>query len=498
MFSLPLSDNTSKYQYAMSGLFSTRTKYIDQLLLLVLDKQRVEYISRALIEFLAFDVSTPPTSPEELLEPAVWQDLQTHPQEPLPHAGVLACRRADGSTVSCNVIHYVFVEERHLLLFAPYKIKSEGRSDLRELFDFVNHETRTPINALLGMIELLGQTRLSDEQRQYIDAMRGLADSLINLLSDALDSSRISAGKMELKQDVFDLYNVIAKIVERNKLLHPDLVLSFTYSEAIPHQIYGDAHRIEQVIINVISNALKHTAKGSVDVLVMPAQRENSLEIKVVDTGCGISSEVQKRLFAPYERSAGNMTMGSGLGLYISKQIVELHKGTIALESVLNQGTTVTIVLPLIQKEAIINTQTPAERPEYAPYQGARLLLVDDNAINVMVVQKFMNRWGYNSDVANSGAQALEAIDKNEYGLVLMDIRMPVMDGFQATEQIRARKDARAQVPIIALTASTEPGVRERIEAVQMNGYLFKPFNAEELHQTVAKYLGWSDEVKNE
>ncbi len=483
----------------MSGLFSNRTKYIDQLFLLVLDNQRIEFISRALIEFLAFDVTTPPTTPEQILEPPLWQDLQTHPQEPLPHAGILACRCADGSAVSCNVIHYVFTGGRHLLLFAPYKKpKSEDRSDLRELFDFVNHETRTPINALLGMIELLGQTQLSDEQRQYIDAMRGLADSLINLLSDALDSSRISAGKMELKQDVFNLYDIVKKIVDRNKLLHPNLSVSFSYSEDIPHQIYGDAHRIEQVLINVISNALKHTSAGSVEVKIAPAVQPNSLEIKVIDTGSGIAPDVQKRLFAPYERSEGNMTMGSGLGLYISKQIVELHKGTIALESVLNQGTTVTIVLPLIERERTPVAQEQTTKPQYVSYQGARLLLVDDNAINVMVVQKFLNRWGYHSDVANSGLQALEAIDKNDYGLVLMDIRMPEMDGFQATERIRARKDARAQVPIIALTASTEPGVRERIEAVQMDGYLFKPFNAEELHQTVAKFLGWSDELKNE
>ncbi len=483
----------------MSGLFSNRTKYIDQLLLLVLDNQRIEFISRALIEFLAFDVTTPPTTPEQILEPPLWQDLQTHPQEPLPHAGILTCRCADGSAVSCNVIHYVFTGGRHLLLFAPYKKpKSEDRSDLRELFDFVNHETRTPINALLGMIELLGQTQLSDEQRQYIDAMRGLADSLINLLSDALDSSRISAGKMELKQDVFNLYDIVKKIVDRNKLLHPNLSVSFSYSEDIPHQIYGDAHRIEQVLINVISNALKHTSAGSVEVKIAPAVQPNSLEIKVIDTGSGIAPDVQKRLFAPYERSEGNMTMGSGLGLYISKQIVELHKGTIALESVLNQGTTVTIVLPLIERERTPVAQEQTTKPQYVSYQGARLLLVDDNAINVMVVQKFLNRWGYHSDVANSGLQALEAIDKNDYGLVLMDIRMPEMDGFQATERIRARKDARAKVPIIALTASTEPGVRERIEAVQMDGYLFKPFNAEELHQTVAKFLGWSDELKNE
>ena len=286
--------------------------------------------------------------------------------------------------------------------------------------------------------------------------------------------------------------------MDRNKLLHPNLSVSFSYSEDIPHQIYGDAHRIEQVLINVISNALKHTSAGSVEVKIAPAVQPNSLEIKVIDTGSGIAPDVQKRLFAPYERSEGNMTMGSGLGLYISKQIVELHKGTIALESVLNQGTTVTIVLPLIERERTPVAQEQTTKPQYVSYQGARLLLVDDNAINVMVVQKFLNRWGYHSDVANSGLQALEAIDKNDYGLVLMDIRMPEMDGFQATERIRARKDARAQVPIIALTASTEPGVRERIEAVQMDGYLFKPFNAEELHQTVAKFLGWSDELKNE
>lgn len=481
----------------MAGLFSSKTKYIDRILILVIDEQRIEFVSRALLEFLGFAENVSPDSPIAFFEPTTWNELQITSPTPVPHAQVVACRCADGSVISCNAIHYVLSTQRHLLLFAPYTI-DPARSDLRELFDFVNHETRTPINALLGMIELLGQTQLSDEQRQYIDTMRELADSLIHLLSDALDSSRISAGKMQLKQELFDFYETIRRIVERNRLLHPNLKLEFTYSDALPHQIFGDAHRLEQVIINVISNALKHTTDGSVTVTVTHAERTNQIEMKITDTGCGISPEVQKRLFAPYERSTGNMTMGSGLGLYISKQIIELHHGTIALESVLNQGTTVTIALPLIHKEVSPHASTSVEQPSYVPYQGARLLLVDDNAINVMVVQKFLSRWGYSADVANSGLQALDAIEHNDYALVLMDIRMPEMDGFQVTERIRSRKDARAQVPIIALTASTEPGVRERIANVQMNGHLFKPFNAEELHQTVAKYLGWSDEAKNE
>ena len=483
----------------MSGLFSSKKKYIEQLLLLVLDKQHIEYISRALTEFLGFDVSTPPTSPEQVLPSALWKDIQMQAPTPLPHSKILSCLRAQGGAEQCHAIHYVLPEERHLLLFAPYQApKQEIRSEQRELFDYMNHETRTPLNALLGMLELLGQTQLSEEQRQYIDAMHGLADSLVNLLSDALDSSRISAGKMTLKLEEFDLYAIVKKIIDRNRLLHPHLELAHTYSESVPHQIYGDAHRIEQVLINVISNALKHTTKGSITLQIDAAAEPNHISIKVTDTGSGIAPDVQKRLFSPYERSEGNMTMGSGLGLYITKQIVELHKGSIALESVLNQGTTVTITLPLIEKEKNDTDHERTEEPNYPPYQGLRLLLVDDNAINVMVVQKFLNRWGYQYDVAHSGLEALTAIEKSEYGLILMDIRMPEMDGFQATERIRARKDERGKIPIIALTASTEPGVRDRIAAVQMNGYLFKPFNAEELHLTVAKYLGWSDETQNQ
>ena len=482
----------------MSGLFSTtRDKRADLLLLLAINRQKIDYITPALCAYLGW--TTPPTTPLEVLPPDVWTELRSHPAEPLPHTGVITCLRHDATQVRCHVIHYVFNPEHHILLLAPY---GTTRSGLRELFDFMNHETRTPINAILGLLELLSQTPLSEEQRQYIDAMRGLAGSLLHLLSDALDSSRISAGKLELKKEFFDLYEIAKNTVDRNKLLYPHLRLTLEYDAALPHQIYADGHRIEQVLINIISNALKHTPTGGVTLRIGFGATEKVLRIEIEDTGTGIAPDEQKRLFAPYERTEGNTTMGSGLGLYISKQIVTLHEGTIGLKSTLGQGTTVTIEIPLILPSAtpLSSSPTPSESlqpAQYAPYSAQPLLLVDDNMINVMVVQKFLKRWGYEAVVAQSGVEALNALEEQAFGLILMDLRMPEMDGFEVTRRIRARGDAKSQTPIIALTASTEPSIKERIAEVGMEGYLFKPFNAEELHHTIARYLGWKDDTTN-
>lgn len=481
----------------MSGLFTTtRDKRVDHLLLVAINQQKVDYISPALCAFLGW-ATAPPTTPLQILPENIWEDIQRHPAEPLPHTGELVCLRPDATQVRCHVIHYVFNPVHHLLLLAPY---GAARSGLRELFDFMNHETRTPINSILGLIELLSQTTLSEEQRQYIDAMRSSAASLLHLLNDALDSSRISAGKLELKKELFDLYDVARRTTERNQLLHPHLKVSLEYDPALPHQIYADGHRIEQVLVNIMSNALKHTPKGGVTLRIGLGNSPSSLRIDIEDTGTGIAPEEQQRLFSPYERTEGNTTMGSGLGLYISKQIVSLHEGTIGLKSTLGQGTTVMIELPLLHPAGTSlspTTPDPTDQSQYAAYTDQPLLLVDDNMINVMVVQKFLKRWGYEAVVAQSGVEALKALEEHDFGLILMDLRMPEMDGFEATRRIRARGDAKAQTPIIALTASTEPGVKERIAEVQMQGYLFKPFNAEELHHTVARYLGWKDDTNN-
>ena len=500
----------------MSGLFSTNRidKRADQLLLLIIQDDKVDYISPQLLDFLGW--KGVPTTPAQVLEPDSWTTLQRALPSPLPHTEHVVCLGSNGHSVPCHAIHYVLRPLHHLFFFAPDTGTSDfkSRSDLRELFDFMNHETRTPINSLLGLLELLSQTPLSEEQHQYLETMRGVLNSLLHLLSDALDSSRISAGKMTLKCEPFDLYEMIERIVARNKLLSPHLEVKLEYSPTLPHQIYADGHRLEQVIINVVSNALKHTSQGGVSINVGYGTRldkgRDSLLIKIIDTGSGIDPEQQKRLFSPYERAAENMTMGSGLGLYISKQIVELHGGTIGLESTLGKGTIVSIEMPLVlpptseqDVEVSLEEKTPPQSTNAAgsrtepPSSGLPLLLVDDNVINVMVVQKFLKRWGYESVVAQSGVEALQAIDKEDFGLILMDLRMPEMDGFEATRRIRARGDQRARTPIIALTASTEPGVKEQIAAVQMEGYLFKPFNAEELHHTIAQYLGWKDDTQN-
>ena len=396
----------------------------------------------------------------------------------------------------------------------PERAEDDNATSLasrEEMLTYLSHEIRTPMNALTGLLELLRSTSITPEQEPLVSALSTLSAKLLMLLNDMLDLSRVRAGKMVLHYETFALRPIMDRLLREHALLHPNLQLKLEYDDRLPAEIRADSHRIEQMLTNVLSNALKFTKQGQVTLIAQRGAGPKDLVLAVRDTGTGVSPAMLSRLFDPFISSgqSSGREAGTGLGLHIAKLLAELHGGRVHACSEEGRGTEVRFELPVIPNDEVAapeqspdKTTGGGDEPPILSLQGAvvfptgrkesarRILLVDDNAINVMVVNKFIARWGYEVDVANDGKQALDMLEGNAYGLVLMDIRMPVMGGIEATERIRARKDAKARVPVVALTASTETGIKERIESVGMDGYIFKPFIAGDLQRLVEYYLG--------
>lgn len=365
-----------------------------------------------------------------------------------------------------------------------------------------SHEVRNPLSALVGLVGLLQGTTLNAEQRQLVDTIGGVADQMMSLVNDMIDSSRFQMGKIVIKRSPFALRPMLESLYNRFLMLSPQVQFKFDYDASLPPMVLGDSNRLAQVIVNLLSNAVKFTPSGEIAFRVQNMHNSRDVLFEVKDTGVGISEETMSRLFTPFERGQeAERALESGLGLYISKQLVEMHGGTIRVVSHAGEGCTVQVLLPLIsvdligsEPQADVRQESgesipagDARRPARAG--GQRILVVDDNRINVLVVSKFFDKWGLPNDAAYSGEEALRMIDKESYALVFMDLRMPGMDGFETCVHIRSRADAKAGIPIIALTASTESGVKERIAKAGMDGYLFKPFKMERLREIVDQYV---------
>lgn len=369
-----------------------------------------------------------------------------------------------------------------------------------------SHEVRNPLAALIGLVGLLQETPLNEEQQKLVATISGVADHLITLLNDMIDSSRFQMGKIVIKRMPFALHPLLTSLFNRYELLSPHLHFSLEYDDSLPEIVLGDSHRLTQILTNLLSNAVKFTPNGSITLRVKNLHNSRDVLFAVQDTGMGISKEFLERLFSPFERGKeAAQTAGAGLGLFICKQLVEMHGGEIQAFSRAGEGSTIQATLPLISADLVGTSSNAAAEQNKIPIpptgvdssrriEKRRILVVDDNRINVLVVRKFFDKWGIPNDAAFSGEEALRMIDAANYALVFMDLRMPGMDGFETCRRIRSRQDAKAQIPIVALTASTEEGVKERIKNADMNGYIFKPFKTETLREIVNQYIPNSED----
>ncbi|RYG49615.1 response regulator [bacterium] len=371
---------------------------------------------------------------------------------------------------------------------AAYSAERADRAK-SEFLANMSHEIRTPINGVLGLARLLSDTDLTLTQQAYVDDIIGSGDLLLSVIGDILDLSKIESSGMQIDRRPVDIGALVASTVRlyQGQAKEKGYPLTCRIDGSVPRTVLADGARIRQVLANLINNALKFTLSGSVTVEV--ETDGGTVVIEVCDTGIGIPEDRLSAIFDRFQQATPESRMfgGSGLGLTLSKGIVELMGGTIEAFSEVGLGSRFVIRLPLAA-----TAESAAERKVDLPvdFKGCRVLLVDDNRVNTVVSKHALEKLGCSVALAANGIEALEAWEKEEFHLVLMDIRMPLLDGLEATRELRRREAVRdRRIPVVALTAGALLEERNECFEAGMDDYISKPFAGEALHEVLARWL---------
>jgi signal transduction histidine kinase len=362
----------------------------------------------------------------------------------------------------------------------------------------MSHEIRTPMNGVIGTLQLLSDTSLAPEQQEYVSTAHKSAHSLLTILNDILDLSKIEAGKLNIELIPLDLREIVSELITLHTMTAEEKCIQL-YAEIddnLPQVLIGDPTRLRQILANLVSNALKFTDKGHVLVRIKVVSRNDNdadIRLEVEDTGIGIRDDIKDELFNEFTQADGSTTRqygGTGLGLAIVRQLVEMMHGQFGVESVPGEGSTFWLRITLPVGEAQVATQSSSsEQQAVKGLLHGHVLLVEDNPINQMVAQKMLEKIGIESTLAGDGQEALNKLEQGRFDAVLMDCQMPVMDGFEATRRIRAQS-ALLSLPVIAMTANVMEGDREKCIEAGMNDYIGKPVVEADLKKTLARWLG--------
>lgn len=374
--------------------------------------------------------------------------------------------------------------ERHVEELHEAKVAAEQAALAKSRFLAVmSHELRTPLNGIVGSAELLKHAELPPEQLELTELLHRSGTSLLAIVNDVLDYSRLEAGALPLESIAFD----VRELTHDVRALHVGIAeekgveLQITVADDVPSFVLGDPTRVRQVLLNLLHNAMKFTVRGRVSVHVARAEAEHELRFEVADTGIGIAADVLPKLFTAFVQADATTTRrfgGTGLGLAICSQLVQRMGGRIGVRSAPGMGSTFefTCVLPEVSADdAATQLGTDDHHEANEILRDCRVLIVDDHDANRLLIRRMLERLGGHAEEACDGVEALQKVGYHDFDLVLMDVSMPVMNGIDATEEIRRLPPPRGQVPILALTANALPEDRERCLSVGMDGYLSKP-----------------------
>ncbi|MEI6347864.1 MAG: response regulator [Bacteroidota bacterium] len=378
------------------------------------------------------------------------------------------------------------------------KAKDKAESAVKSKQQFLSnmsHEIRTPMNAIIGFTKVVLKTDLSAKQKEYLTAIKISGDALILLINDILDLAKVDAGKMTFEQTPFKMALSISSMLHlfEEKIQEKNIELVKEYDKNIPDVLVGDPVHLRQIILNLVSNAIKFTTKGKITVSVRLLREDETkacIEFTITDTGIGIAENKISTIFENFQQASSGTSRlfgGTGLGLAIVKQLTELQGGTIRVKSKIGKGSTFSFRLSFLKTKDEVNPNSYREETEIAQLdteiKNIKVLVVEDMALNQLLIKTILDDFGFERDVASNGKIAIEKLQRKSYDLILMDLQMPEMNGFEATDYIRNTMNS--NIPIIALTADVTTVDLAKCKAIGMNDYIAKPIDERLLYRKI-------------
>jgi len=373
-------------------------------------------------------------------------------------------------------------------------VAEEATKSKQQFLSNMSHEIRTPMNAILGFIKILLKTDLAPKQKEYLDAIKTSSDGLIVLINDILDLAKTDAGKMTFEQTPFKMERSISTMFQvfDLKIQEKNLALVKEYDNKIPEVLIGDVVRLHQILLNLLSNAIKFTEKGKITVVARLLNEDNEkaiIEFEIADTGTGIPEDKLESIFENFQQATSSTSRifgGTGLGLAICKQLVEKQGGAISVKSKVNEGSTFSFTLSFQKSNAESKKENRALELD-REIKDIKILVVEDIKLNQLLMKIILDDFKFKYDIADNGKIAIEKLHTETYDIILMDLQMPVMNGFEATEYIRNTMNSK--IPIIALTADVTTMDVEKCKTVGMNDYVSKPLDERILYTKIIDLL---------